>query len=72
MKIEFSKEADAVYIYFKEDFVAKSKEIEDGVIVDFDSDGHLVGLEVLDVSKRFKLSDLVNVNIENMPVESYS
>lgn len=31
MKIEYSKEADAIYVYFKEDFVAKSKEIGDGV-----------------------------------------
>ena len=30
MKIEYSKEADAIYVYFKEEYVAKSKEIEDG------------------------------------------
>ncbi len=70
MKIEFSKEADAIYVYFKEEYVAKSKEIEDGVVVDFDEKGQLIGIEVLDVSKRFKLSDIVNVNIENLPVEA--
>ena len=36
MKIEYSKEADAIYVYFKEDFVEKSKEIEDGIVIDFD------------------------------------
>ncbi len=70
MKIEYSKEADAIYVYFKEEYVAKSKEIEDGVVVDFDEKGQLIGIEVLDASKRFKLSDIVNVNIENLPVES--
>jgi uncharacterized protein YuzE len=70
MKIEYSKEADAIYVYFKEDFVAKSKEIEDGVIIDFDAKGQLIGIEVLDVSQRFSLSDIVNVNIENLPVEA--
>lgn len=70
MKIEYSKEADAMYVYFKEDFVAKSKEIEDGVIVDFDEKGQLIGIEVLDVSQRYSLADIVNVNIENLPVES--
>ena len=70
MKIEYSKEADAIYVYFKEDFVAKSKEIEDGVIIDFDEKGQLIGIEVLDVSQRFSLSDIVNVNIENLPVEA--
>ncbi len=70
MKIEYSKEADALYVYFKEDVVAKSKEIEDGIVIDFDEKGQLIGIEVLDVSQRFSLSDIVNVNIENLPVEA--
>ena len=70
MKIEYSKAADAIYVYFKEDFVAKSKEIEDGVIIDFDGKGQLIGIEVLDVSQRFSLADIVNVHIENLPVEA--
>ncbi len=70
MKIEYSKEADAIYVYFKEEYVAKSKEIEDGVVIDFDEKGQLIGIEVLDVSQRFKLSDIVNINIENLPVEA--
>jgi uncharacterized protein YuzE len=72
MKIEYSKEADAIYVYFKEDFVASSKEIEDGVVIDFDKKGQLIGIEVLDVSQRFSLSDIVNVNIENLPIEALS
>ncbi len=69
MKIEYSKAADALYVYFKQIEVAKSKEIEEGVIIDFDSNGCLVGIEVLDASLRFSLHDLVNVSIENLPVE---
>ncbi len=70
MKIEYSKEADAIYVYFKEDFVEKSKEIEDGIVIDFDKNGQLIGIEALDASKRFNLADIVNVNIENLPVEA--
>ena len=62
--------ADAIYVYFKEDFVERSKEIEDGIVIDFDKNGQLVGIEVLDASKRFSLADIVNVNIENLPVEA--
>lgn len=69
MKIEYSKEADALYVYFREIEVAKSKEIEEGVVVDLDKEGHIVGIEVLDASKRLKPSELVNVNIENLPLE---
>jgi len=31
----------------KENYVAKSKEIEDGVIVDFDDKWYLIGIEVM-------------------------
>ncbi|GIW55138.1 MAG: hypothetical protein KatS3mg082_1542 [Nitrospiraceae bacterium] len=69
MKIEYSKEADALYVYFKQDKVARSVEIEEGVVVDLDAQGHLVGIEVLDASVRIGVQDLVNVSIENLPSE---
>ena len=69
MKIEYSKEVDALYVYFREVNVAKSKEVEEGVVVDLDEKGHIVGIEVLDASKRLTARELVNVNIENLPLE---
>ncbi len=69
MKIEYSKEADALYVYFRDVPVAKSKEVEEGVIIDLDENGHIVGVEVLDASKRLTARELVNVNIENLPLE---
>jgi uncharacterized protein YuzE len=68
MKIEYSKTADALYVYFREKEVAKSKEVEEGVVIDLDEEGHIVGVEVLDASKRLLPSELVNVSIENLPV----
>ncbi|MFQ5901721.1 MAG: DUF2283 domain-containing protein [Thermodesulfobacteriota bacterium] len=67
--MEYSKEADAIYVYFKEAFVAKSKEIEDGVVIDFDDNGQFIGIEVLDVRQRFGLSNIANINIENLPIK---
>ena len=69
MKIEYSREADALYVYFREVDVAKSKEVEEGVVIDLDKDGHIVGIEILDASKRLTARELVNVNIENLPLE---
>ena len=45
------------------------RDIEEGVTLDFDAKGHLVGLEVLDASERMGLSNLVNVSIENLPLD---
>ena len=69
MKIEYDKRADALYVYFREIEVAKSTEVEEGVVIDLDKNGHIVGIEILDASKRLKAHELVNVNIENLPVE---
>jgi len=69
MKIEYSKEADALYVYFKEAEVSKSKEVEEGVVVDFDSEGHVIGIEILDARARLGVEGLVNVSIENLPLE---
>ena len=69
MKIEYSKEVDALYVYFREVNVDKRKEVEEGVVVDLDEKGHIVGIEVLDASKRLTARELVNVNIENLPLE---
>ena len=69
MRIQYSKEADALYVYFREAEVAKSKEVEEGVVVDFDSESHVIGIEILDARVRLGVEGLVNVSIENLPLE---
>lgn len=69
MKIEYSKTADALYVYFREIEVAQSEDVQDGVVVDFDDHGQIVGIEILDVSSRLSPTDLSSVSIENLPVE---
>ena len=56
-------------ISLREAPVAESRDVEEGVTLDFDAEGHLVGLEMLDASERMGLSNLVNVSIENLPLE---
>jgi uncharacterized protein YuzE len=69
MKIEYSKSVDALYIRLREAKIVDSKDIEEGVTVDLDENGHIVGLEILDASEKMNISDLVNISIENLPVE---
>jgi uncharacterized protein YuzE len=70
MKIEYDKEADALYIQLREAHVDDNIDIEEGVTVDIDEKRHIIGIEILDVSKRLSLKDLVNITIENLPVEN--
>ena len=69
MKIEYSRDADALYIKLREAKITDSRDIEEGVTVDLDENGHIVGLEILDASERLDISDLVNISIENLPIE---
>lgn len=55
-------------ISLREAPVAESRDVEEGVTLDFDAEGHLVGLEMLDASERMGPSNLVNVSIENLPL----
>jgi len=69
MKIEYSKSVDTLYIRAREAPVVDSTDIEEGVTVDLDENGHIVGLEILDASEKMNLSDIVNISIENLPIE---
>jgi uncharacterized protein YuzE len=69
LRIEYDKEADALYIQLGEASVDDNIDIEEGVTVDLDEKKHIVGIEILDASKRLSLKDLVNITIENLPVE---
>jgi len=52
MLIRYTKEVDVVYIQFSEKQVAKSDEGKPGIILDYDNDGNIVGIEVLEASKK--------------------
>jgi uncharacterized protein YuzE len=52
MKLEFDPVADATYFEISTARVERTCEIEPGVIADCDAEGHIVGIEVLSVSKR--------------------
>ena len=69
MKIEYDPEADALYIQLRQAHPNDNIDIEEGVSVDVDEDGHIVGLEILDASKRLSPSDLASISIERLPLE---
>jgi uncharacterized protein YuzE len=52
MKLEFDPVADAAYFEISTAEVTTTKQIETGIMADYDAEGHLVGSEVLSVSKR--------------------
>lgn len=55
MRIEFDQLADALHVHLAEGDVEKSGEIKPGMILDYDANGNVLGVEVLYVSKRAEL-----------------
>ena len=47
MKMHYSHEADALYIRLKENNIENTEEVSDNIIMDYDKDGNVVGIEVL-------------------------
>ena len=47
MKITYDHEVDALYIRFKETTVT-TKHVAEGIAADYDADGYLAGIEILD------------------------
>ena len=56
MKLEYDAEADILRILFKNVSIEESDEEQPGVIVDYDASGDVVGVEILDASKRLVLN----------------
>ncbi|HSH39856.1 MAG TPA: DUF2283 domain-containing protein [Chthoniobacterales bacterium] len=52
MKVTYDPEADVLRILFRDVPVDESDEDKPGVILDYDSEGNLVGMEVLNASQR--------------------
>jgi len=69
MKIEYDRQVDALYIRIQETQVARTQEISEGVNVDFDGQGRLIGLEVLAAAERYSLADIFNLSTENLILE---
>ena len=52
MKISYDSEVDALYIQFSETTVT-TKHLAEGIAADYDAEGHLAGIEILDALKHF-------------------
>jgi len=64
MRIRYDEEADALYIKLREAEYYESDEIQEGFVLDYDADGNIVAIEILEVSTYVPLADLSTMNFE--------
>jgi uncharacterized protein YuzE len=54
MKVKYDKEVDIMYVSFSDETVFESDEEKKDVILDYSSEGRIVGIEILNASKQVK------------------
>jgi uncharacterized protein YuzE len=54
MKIDYDKQADVLYITLSDNKIAESEETERNVVLDFDDQKRLVGIEILYFVSKYK------------------
>jgi uncharacterized protein YuzE len=59
MKLNYFAETDSLYIDLSERPSASSKEISEGVVLDYDAQGNLVGIDIDNASSKVELTQLV-------------
>ena len=59
MKVTYDTETDTFRIVLTDAAIDESDEDKPGVILDYDSGGNVVGMEILDASKRMEIPESV-------------
>ncbi len=61
MKLHYYPETDSLYIELQSTQGAEAREIVEGLIVDFDADGNVVGLDIDHASRKLDLSRIETI-----------
>ena len=66
MKMNYYAETDSLYIDLSEKQSSESREVSEGIILDYDDSGSLVGIDIDNASRNVQLHHLV---LSNLPSE---
>lgn len=59
MKLNYYPDTDSLYIDLAERQSAESREVSEGIVLDYDTDGNLVGIDIDNASKKLELKTLI-------------
>jgi uncharacterized protein YuzE len=66
MRISYDEETNSLYVRLKETPYYESDEVKEGVLLDYDDKGNVIGIEILDASEYLSRDDLASLtyNVE--------
>ncbi len=66
MRLKVDQKNDALYFRLDESAIVDSEEVKPGVILDYDVNDNVVGIEILGLSKRVPVEMLKNLQFETV------
>ena len=65
MKIQYFYDTDSLYIHFSSRPSQDSEEVAEGVVIDYDDEGNIVGLDIDNASTKIELNELI---LDHLPI----
>jgi len=59
VKLNYYKDTDSLYIDLSSKPSAESKEISEGIILDYDAEGNVVGIDIDNASRKIDLKEVI-------------
>lgn len=72
MKLKIDEKADALYLRLDDSEIIESEEITSGIVLDFNKEGQIVGVEILGLSHWSKLINFKSLQFEIASVAWYN
>jgi uncharacterized protein YuzE len=69
MRMHYSQDADAIYIRLKEDNIHNTDAVTDDIIMDFDDKGNVIGIEILSVSEKVDVRELIVQSFDRVMID---
>lgn len=66
MRLKVDKKNDALYFRLDESPIINSQEVQPGIILDYDSNNQVVGIEILGISKRTDQENFKSILFETV------
>lgn len=67
MKLKYYPDTDSLYIDLSEQPSVESQEVSEGVVLDYNASGNLVGIDIDNASKKVRLKELT---LSKLPIET--
>ena len=66
MKLNYYKDTDSLYIDLSSKASAESREVSEGVVLDYDAEGNIVGIDIDNASRKVDLKEVI---LSKLPAE---